>query len=139
MQVNDKLQVVGHSNVYAIGDATDVKETKVRDHVALLRGLFNFGLPPDSTLTLAFRIAFFLNRGIIAQICVGMPCCTYQHTELHRNNVLYRPSATCFVFHDQLGYLAGEHGKLAAKNIQAALQGKPLKSWKPYAGMPVRN
>ena len=30
VQVNDKLQVVGQSNVFAIGDATDVKETKVR-------------------------------------------------------------------------------------------------------------
>ena len=39
----------------------------------------------------------------------------------------------------QLGYLAGEHGKLAAKNIQAAIQGKPLKAWKPNGGMSVRH
>jgi NADH dehydrogenase FAD-containing subunit len=38
----------------------------------------------------------------------------------------------------QLGYLAVEHGKLAAKNIQAAIQGKPLKAWKPNGGMSVR-
>jgi hypothetical protein len=29
-QVNDKLQVVGQPNVFAVGDATDIKETKVR-------------------------------------------------------------------------------------------------------------
>jgi hypothetical protein len=29
VQVNDKLQVVGHTNVFAVGDATDLKETKV--------------------------------------------------------------------------------------------------------------
>jgi NADH dehydrogenase FAD-containing subunit len=29
LQVNDKLQVAGHSTMYAIGDATDIKETKV--------------------------------------------------------------------------------------------------------------
>ena len=40
--------------------------------------------------------------------------------------------------HLQLGYLAVEHGKLAAKNIQAAVQGKPLKAWKPNGGMSVR-
>ena len=38
----------------------------------------------------------------------------------------------------QLGYLAVEHGKLAAKNIQAAIQGRPLKAWKPNGGMSVR-
>lgn len=64
IKVNDKLQVVGHSNMFAVGDATDVKETKV-------------------------------------------------------------------------GYLAGEHGKLVAANIQAARAGKPLKAWKPNGGMPV--
>jgi NADH dehydrogenase FAD-containing subunit len=37
----------------------------------------------------------------------------------------------------QLGYLAGQHGTLAAKNIQAGLQGKPLKAWKPDGGMSV--
>lgn len=39
----------------------------------------------------------------------------------------------------QVGYLAGEHGKLAAANIQAAQAGKPLKAWKPNGGMPVRD
>ena len=29
VQVNDKLQVVGQANVFAVGDATDIKETKV--------------------------------------------------------------------------------------------------------------
>jgi NADH dehydrogenase FAD-containing subunit len=38
----------------------------------------------------------------------------------------------------QLGYLAVEHGKLAAKNIQAAIQGRPLQAWKPNGGMSVR-
>ena len=28
-QVNDKLQVAGHHNVFAIGDATDIKEVKL--------------------------------------------------------------------------------------------------------------
>ena len=29
------------------------------------------------------------------------------------------------------------HGQLAAKNIQASIEGKPLKAWKPNGGMEV--
>lgn len=37
----------------------------------------------------------------------------------------------------KLGYLAGEHGKLVARNITAAAAGKPLKAWKPNGGLEV--
>ena len=37
----------------------------------------------------------------------------------------------------KLGYLAGMHGQLAAKNIQACIDGKPMKAWKPNGGFEV--
>ena len=37
----------------------------------------------------------------------------------------------------KLGYLASQHAALTAKNIQASLNGQPLKIWKPNGGMEV--
>ena len=37
----------------------------------------------------------------------------------------------------KLGYLACQHALLTAKNIEASLNGQPLKPWKPNGGMQV--
>ncbi len=37
----------------------------------------------------------------------------------------------------KLGYLATQHAHLTAKNIQASMDGQPMKSWKPNGGMQV--